>query len=918
MPFGFDRSKEIRAACGYAGLRNLSNTCYLNSLCTQLFMNPEFRQFMLAVPVDKRDYSQILLWETQSLFGQLQSSHQRFVDPESFVASIKTYDDDMINIHHQMDVEEFFNLLNDRWEGQLRSSDAVRRFRSFYGGQLVTQTKSKECDHISEVMEPFSAIQCDIKGKKNLLESLSAYVDGEHMEGDNKYKCSSCDRHVDAVRRSCLKEIPDSLIFHLKRFDFNLRTQSRSKINDHFSFPERINMRPYTVEHLSNSPGGSSEDWFELVGVLVHAGTAESGHYYSFIRERPTSRKDESWFEFNDDVVSPWHPSRMEACCFGGTESSWDAGGVTYEKNYCAYMLFYERSSTLEKKQRELQQLRQKSPVQARMSTSLASYVREENLRILQRHCLFDPDHIRLVDSAIERMLDLNDSQCSEDHKIEKLAIETAIAHLDQVASRVKDVPEVQKLADRIRGMVDSCANCALAAYEYLSDRPEAFRSLVQRNPDAVVRRCAADILIEALQSIKSTYPGHYCHAGQPTEEYQDDVVNGACALFEQLWESFHYPNSYRSWPEFFELMTRFVCSGKDELVAFLTRRFLSKTLLVFIAEYLEEDKRDAQFSKMCNILARRPNRMPSYESAIDLLRCILIEVTPFQPVRDELNRERMFVAHRDEPVRLTLVELRLLDQTLEVGGNALLDKVITLNQNPDATENIVAHVLAQEWPLEEDLLDTLLFNTTPQNSYMPYAPYLRAATVFCIHSHSAERIDKLIGHIAEQSVILARSEPKAVWKFFKETIQEDREFSGESKAKIHLQFLKYLPVWAPALLAQYDPALSLQVENYLHDCIFKFSADEETADEEGGDEGAQAITECARKLGTQLCEYINEACIQGNQTVSSQTVSLVQRVLSKCGAYFDFEDGAAAEDGHKYVRTCSGKLLSPSDYITR
>lgn len=146
-------------------------------------MNFDFRQFMLSAEVSGGDKSQSLLYHTQRMFGQLQSSHRRFIDPEAFVASIKTYDDDLINIHNQMDVEEFFNLLNDRWEGQLRSQETMQRFRSFYGGQLVTQTKSKECEHISEVMEPFSAIQCDIKGKKDLLESLDAYVDGEHMEG---------------------------------------------------------------------------------------------------------------------------------------------------------------------------------------------------------------------------------------------------------------------------------------------------------------------------------------------------------------------------------------------------------------------------------------------------------------------------------------------------------------------------------------------------------------------------------------------------------------------------------------------------------------------------------------------------------------------------------------------------------------
>lgn len=153
----------------------------------------------------------------------MQESFCRSLDPTQLVESIKTYDDVPIDVTVQMDVDEFYNLLFDRFESQLLTDDSRRRLRSFYGGQIVQQVKSKECEHISERLEPFSAVQCDIKGKSSLLESLQAYVDGEILEGgswtgrqlqsdqcgrallmngiDNRYKCSSCDRHVDAVKR---------------------------------------------------------------------------------------------------------------------------------------------------------------------------------------------------------------------------------------------------------------------------------------------------------------------------------------------------------------------------------------------------------------------------------------------------------------------------------------------------------------------------------------------------------------------------------------------------------------------------------------------------------------------------------------------------------------------------------------------
>ena len=146
-------------------------------------MNIPFREFMLTANVADGGASQKLLAETQSLFSFMQNSLKRYVDPAILANSIRTYEEMQIDVSIQMDVDEFYNLLFDRWEGQILSSEAKKKFRSFYGGQLVQQVKSKECSHISELLEPFSAIQCDIKGKSCLQESLQAYVDGEIMEG---------------------------------------------------------------------------------------------------------------------------------------------------------------------------------------------------------------------------------------------------------------------------------------------------------------------------------------------------------------------------------------------------------------------------------------------------------------------------------------------------------------------------------------------------------------------------------------------------------------------------------------------------------------------------------------------------------------------------------------------------------------
>lgn len=64
-------------------------------------------------------------------------------------------------------------------------------------------------------------------------------------------------------------------------------------MNDYFEFPPDLDMSKYTQEYLNKAAKSSefklkhpAEYYnFELVGVVVHNGTADSGHYYSYIKE---------------------------------------------------------------------------------------------------------------------------------------------------------------------------------------------------------------------------------------------------------------------------------------------------------------------------------------------------------------------------------------------------------------------------------------------------------------------------------------------------------------------------------------------------------------------------------------------------------------------------------------------------------
>lgn len=115
---------------------------------------------------------------------------------------------------------------------------------------------SKDCNHVSDRDENFFTLSLEVKGKRNIIESLDLYVQGDLLEGENQYHCGQCDKKVDARKRTCIKKLPDNLIIHTKRFEFDMEMMRRVKVNDYYEFPHELNLEPYTLEGLARREEG--------------------------------------------------------------------------------------------------------------------------------------------------------------------------------------------------------------------------------------------------------------------------------------------------------------------------------------------------------------------------------------------------------------------------------------------------------------------------------------------------------------------------------------------------------------------------------------------------------------------------------------------------------------------------------------
>lgn len=839
--WGSERQKMIRSLEGYAGLKNLSNTCYLNSLMTQLFMNVGFRKFVLEIPIEDAGAEGNLLWETKKVLAHLQNTWQKSVDPQDAVEYIRTYDNEQIDINIQMDVDEFYSLLFDRWEAQLKSNEEKKVMRSFYGGQLVQQIKSKECDHISERLEPFSAIQCDIKGKSCLEDSLRAYVEGEIMQGDNKYSCTSCGRHVDAVKRACLKELPDNLIFHLKRFDFDVITMMRSKINDEFRFPERIDMTPYKVEYLSEPTAPVEPDIFELVGVLVHSGTAESGHYYSYIRERPLPEgADSTWVEFNDSDVSRFDPARIPDQCFGGTNDSFHSAGmgpVRFNKVWSAYMLFYQRASGMEKEREALKPQPNNVPVHVPVPLDLANHISMENEVFIRTYCLLDPFHSSFVLALFRQSRRFDSANNESAGQLQQAAISVAFDALDQLVVRTKEPTELKGFLMELHSAIKEDDRLAVATLEWTLKRQDSIWNLLLRCPDPYVRTNFGRLLYTSLVRIQMQL-GDDVQSISPEEgkarmaEFSE-LLESIVMKMAQLWTNMHA--FARGWDNYFELLMRIAslepfCAG---LV--VDHGFLLRCLEIIWLDPEDLKKLKRKYAPYCRLIdkGRKYSQVHMMELFFVLLRRVDLNSPPIPD-----GEARATFEDREYP--LTASEA---DYVYPRGRNnelLLMKKIIEQQSNPSYTNHILAIFLESDpqTGFAEGIFRALAEGLRLSPADLS-APFLDTAVAFCQTSADINQVISLLDHTARGVDSIHDSGGRDHLDFFSTLLTVSNERLEKDETWFATAVVERIPLWVPPLLAYPERGVRNDTVVMLRDLLFARLEDDDEDEDDGDGEPA-------------------------------------------------------------------------------
>ena len=310
---------ELTSTATARGLRNLGATCYMNATLQQLFNISELRNGILRTHFEENDW----LKEIQFIFAELSYFPCDWIDPRCFVNKWTDWGGDPINPREQQDAVEFLQMFLERLEAKLKGSTEI------FQGQIA-HTLIARNNEISPIdsTEDFLALPLEVKGHDNVEESLKTFLVPDRFEGSNQYKVEDVGL-IDADRYHKIRKAPKILIAQLKRFEYDLQSNTRIKVNSHYTFPMVLDLAPVMENNTSVI--------YDLCGVVMHMGSALAGHYFSHVK-----RNDGKWLTFNDCSVTKCNGEQLPETAAGGrTTSRYDTATTFIDKDLNAYLLFY-------------------------------------------------------------------------------------------------------------------------------------------------------------------------------------------------------------------------------------------------------------------------------------------------------------------------------------------------------------------------------------------------------------------------------------------------------------------------------------------------------------------------------------------------------------------------------------------------